>query len=94
MEDVGFPFEAADEVLADAFWIQDMFGSIRYVFGEEGRFSIGISYGIPTTSLELYNEVLGKIESKNMFNRENLEQMQATSERISAAISTLYAMEQ
>ena len=87
MEDIGFPRAADDgtydKTLADAFALDTQFGYLKFVKKADGTKSpIDIAYGIPTTTIELCQDVIDTITKNNMFSEENISKMTKDTEKI------------
>ncbi|KAH0788920.1 protein FAM91A1 [Histomonas meleagridis] len=88
MKDVGFPLEEQmDEELQKAFALDTMFGFMKLVTTKDGKnIPIDILYGIPTTSLQLCDQVIKQIEARNMLGEENIQKLQEETKRITGAM--------
>ena len=86
--DIGFPSEEINNnELYKAFALDSMFGSIKFVTDPEGnKAPIDLLYGIPTTSLNLCNQVIEQIEKHNMLEEANISKMMEDTKRISAEL--------
>ena len=87
LKDAGFPSESLDEELIHSFALDTLFGYMKFVTTKEGEsIPIDVLYGIPTTSLNLCNQVIEQIEKRNMLGEENIEKMKEETKRISSEL--------